>query len=356
MSIRILVTGGAGFVGSSLGLYLKRARADADVVALDNLKRRGSELNLERLAAGGVRFVHGDIRNREDLEAVGAVDVLIECSAEPSVKAGYGNDGVRYVIDTNLTGTVNCLELARRREAAVIFLSTSRVYPIVTLRELPLERHGERLELVEGREGRGWSAYGISADFPLSGSRSLYGATKLCSELLVWEYGEMFDLPVVVNRCGVISGPWQLGRVDQGFVALWAARHRFGGDLHYCGFGGEGLQVRDVLHVDDLCDLIELQLDDIGAMSGQLFALGGGRDCSVSLRELTSLCAERSGRELRIGSDPATHPSDVPYFVTDNREVTDRTGWRPRRSIGDVVDGLFGWLDEQPDQLRGLFV
>lgn len=354
MPTRILISGGAGFIGSNLGLLLKRDRPDTEVIALDSLRRRGSELAVERLGAGGVRFVHGDIRNEEDLDAVGRVDAVLECSAEPSVQAGYGEGG-RFLVNTNLLGTVNCLEFARRCGAAVVFLSTSRVYPIAALRALPLERRGDRLELPGDACGTGWSGHGIGSDFPLAGSRSLYGATKLCSELLLWEYGDMYDLPVVVNRCGVVAGPWQLGRVDQGFVALWAARHCYGGALQYRGFGGEGLQVRDVLHVEDLYELVALQLRAPDAFRGELFALGGGPERSVSLRELTALCSELSGRQLAIGADPETHPSDIPYFVTDNADVTARTGWKPQRSVPGLLEDVFRWLEDGRGRLEGLF-
>ena len=111
--MRILITGGAGFVGSSLALMLKRDRADVQICAFDNLKRRGSELALERLRAHGVDFVHGDVRSPDDLADAGAFDLLLECSAEPSVHAGYDGSPA-YVLQTNLTGTINCLEAARR--------------------------------------------------------------------------------------------------------------------------------------------------------------------------------------------------------------------------------------------------
>ena len=146
------------------------------------------------------------------------------------------------------------------RGAAVIFLSSSRVYPIARLRALPLERRGERLAVPDDASGPGWSADGITTEFPLSGFRSMYGATKLASELLLEDIARCTACRTVINRCGVIAGPWQMGKVDQGFLVLWAARHLYGGPLSYTGFGGDGLQVRDVLHVDDLCDLVRLQM------------------------------------------------------------------------------------------------
>jgi len=344
-SMRIVITGGAGFVGSSLGLMLKRDRADLDVCAFDNLRRRGSELALGRLKAGGVEFAHGDIRIADDLTDLGRFDLLIECSAEPSVHAGYGGSPA-YVLQTNLTGTINGLEAARRHGADVIFLSTSRVYPIDRLRGLPLVRQRTRLDLGAADAGPGWSTRGITAEFPLGGHRSMYGATKLASELIVEEYRAMYGLQTVVNRCGVIAGPWQMGKIDQGFLVLWAARHAYGGTLAYSGFGGEGLQVRDVLHIADLYDLIGLQMKDLARYSGTVHNVGGGHDRSVSLAELTAACQRRAHTSMAIGSRPDTAAADVPYYVTDNTAVTAASGWSPRRSIDTLLDEVFDWLRE----------
>jgi CDP-paratose 2-epimerase len=349
--MRILITGGAGFVGSHLALSFKRDMPHNTVIALDNLKRRGSELALERLASGGVEFRHGDVRNREDFADASSLDLLIECSAEPSVQAGIAGDD-RYLINTNLIGTINCLDHARRHGAAVVFLSTSRVYPIASLRELPLVATETRFVVPEAHTGLGWSARGIAENFPLTGSRSLYGATKLCSELIIAEYAALYGLPAVINRCGVVTGPWQMGKVDQGFVVFWAARHLFGGPLSYNGFGGTGLQVRDALHVEDLYLLIRDQVVQMPAHSGKTYNVGGGTECSVSLAELTEICVERSGRRVAITSQPETNPVDVPYYVTDNSAVTAATGWRPRLSMTDILDEIFGWLREHRRELE----
>ncbi len=256
----VLVTGGAGFVGSNLAIMYKRRYPETRVSVLDNLRRRGSELNIPRLRQSGIEFIHGDIRNREDFPEFEA-GLILECSAEPSVLAGYSGSP-RYLLNTNLIGTLNCLELARKQGADFVFLSTSRVYPIQALRSLNYSEAGTRFVLADEQPYPGASALGISEDFPLRGSRSLYGATKLASELFVEEYGAAFDLKTVVNRCGVITGPWQMGKVDQGVFALWMARHYFGGELSYFGYGGTGKQVRDFLHITDLFELADTQIRD----------------------------------------------------------------------------------------------
>ena len=348
---KILITGGAGFVGSNLAVSLKRDQENIRVTALDNLKRRGSELAIARLAEHGIAYCHGDIRNPEDLAQAGDFDLLIECSAEPSVHAGY-NSSPAYLVNTNLTGTAHCLEQARNYSADIVFLSTSRVYPIQPLRDLPLKEDGNRLKISENRSGVGWSASGIDEDFALRGSRSLYGATKLASELLISEYSAMYGFRSVINRCGVLTGPWQMGKVDQGFMVLWAARHLYGGSLSYMGFGGSGRQVRDILHVADLYTLLKLQLSRLSSLNGQIFNVGGGIEVSVSLRELTELCKHYSSRSLNILSDPETREADIPWYVTDTTAVRNTTGWTPKHSVNSTVEELFAWLTDYRDQLE----
>ena len=228
--------------------------------ALDNLRRRGSELNLPRLREAGVRFVHGDVRRPEDLaELPEAPEAIVECSAEPSAQSGYGGSP-EYLVQTNLVGCYNCLELARRAKAAFLFLSTSRVYPAARVNALAFEESGTRFVLSERQAVAGASGQGIGEDFPLEGARSLYGMTKLAAELMIAEYGDAYGVPYVIDRCGLIAGPWQMGKTDQGVVALWMAAHYFKRPLSYIGFGGTGKQVRDILHVDDLCDLVAEQI------------------------------------------------------------------------------------------------
>jgi CDP-paratose 2-epimerase len=349
--MRILITGGAGFVGSNLAMMLASADRASSVVAFDNLHRRGSELSLEQLRNAGVEFVHGDVRLREDLAAAGPFDAMIECSAEPSVHAGYNGDP-SYVLGANLIGAINCLEAARHHRASMIFLSTSRVYPIDPLRALPLEPNGTRLQIRQGATGEGWSELGISREFQLAGHRSLYGASKLAAELLVEEYRRMYGVRAIIDRCGVITGPWQMGKVDQGFVVLWAARHLWGHQLEYRGFGGAGLQVRDLLHVGDLFELVHLQLQRLDEWDGRVFNVGGGPSISVSLKELTLLAQSRAGRQVDLVEVPETAAADIPYYVTDTREVTGATGWAPRRDVPTILDDVFEWLVRHEERLK----
>jgi CDP-paratose 2-epimerase len=289
----------------------------------------------------------------EDIEQAGPFDILIECSAEPSVQAGYNGDP-RYLVNTNLMGTINCIECARKYRAGIVFLSTSRVYPIHSLRSLPLVQDNQRLTIGQDQQGTGWSPNGISTDFPLDGCRSMYGATKLCSELIIQEYAQMYALPAVINRCGVITGPWQMGKVDQGFVTLWAAKHFFDGELAYIGFGGQGLQVRDILHVKDLFELICIQLANLETYNGRVFNVGGGNQTSISLLELTQLCSNLLGRSISIRPIDKTHPADIPYYITDNTAVSNVTGWSPKMTPIEILEDIFAWLEENATQLKKL--
>ncbi|MFT3883911.1 MAG: NAD-dependent epimerase/dehydratase family protein [Flavobacteriales bacterium] len=345
-----LITGGAGFVGSSLALRLKREVPGAEVIALDNLKRRGSELNLPRLREAGVKFIHGDVRERSDLLGLPHIDALVECSAEPSVLAGY-QGGADYVQDTNLVGTLNCLALVARDKADLVFLSTSRVYPIAAINAMCIEEsEGFRIDPASAPVGAG--ERGIAEDFPVAGARTLYGATKLASELMIEEYAQMHGFRYVIDRCGVIAGPWQMGKTDQGFVLLWLARHLWQQQLAYTGFGGQGKQVRDVLHVDDLCDLVLAQLNDMDRVNGHVLNAGGGAKNADTLRGFTDRCARITGNHIAVGSDPAERPGDLKLYVTDNTRVTALTGWAPKRDIDTLLQDSLAWLRQHEEQLR----
>jgi CDP-paratose 2-epimerase len=350
MDLSVLITGGAGFVGSNLAIELKERHPEMRVSALDNLKRRGSELNLPRLREAGVEFVHGDIRNKEDLPNF-ELDLILECSAEPSVLAGY-DGSPDYLLNTNLGGTLNCLEHARQQGAGFVFLSTSRVYPMHALNDLRYEEDESRFVLVDEQPYQGASARGIAEDFPLGGARSLYGATKLASEMFVEEYRVAYGIKTVVNRCGVITGPWQMGKVDQGVFALWMAQHYFGGELSYFGYGGTGKQVRDFLHVADLFELIDAQIRDLDLFDGRTFNVGGGLEKSLSLLETTHLCEQITGKRIVIHGRPETRVADVPLYISDHRKITELCGWRSSRGPKHTLSDIYYWIRENENLVR----
>jgi len=339
----LLITGGAGFVGSNLAVSLASRHPDWEILAFDNLYRRGSELNLPRLQEAGVEFVRGDVREPADLERLPAISALVECSAEPSVMSGVDGD-TSYLLHTNLTGAYNCLERARRDGAQFVFLSTSRVYPVAPQVELRLEEAPTRFEIAAEQAVPGIGPEGISEDFPLAGARTLYGTTKLAAELLIEEYRAAFGLPAVIDRCGVIAGPWQMGKVDQGVFTHWMLAHHFGQPLSYIGFGGEGKQVRDLLHVEDLVDLVERQLLQPGAWDGRTVNVGGGRSCSLSLQETTEVCRRLTGKEVPIGAVAETRQGDVPIYLSDCRRLFGLDEWRPQRDAERVLADIHAWV------------
>jgi len=349
--MRILITGGAGFVGSSLAIALKQNYPSYELFCLDNLKRKGSELNVSRLGKAGITFIHGDIRSKEDFDALPDVDSIIEASAEPSVLAGL-NGSPDYLINTNLFGTVNCLNYAVRCKANFIFLSTSRIYPIKTIEKLDFEETETRFQLTDNQSVKGVSAKGIAEDFPLDGARSLYGTTKLASELIIQEYNEFYHLKTVINRCGVLTGPWQMGKADQGVMVLWVAKHFFDQKLAYIGYGGTGKQTRDMLHVADLYRLIDWQLHNIDKVNGEILNAGGGVEVSASLQELTEICQKVTGKTIPISTVTENRPADIRLYVTDNSKVTALTGWKPEISIEQIVEEITAWLGENREALE----
>jgi CDP-paratose 2-epimerase len=349
--VRVLITGGAGFIGSSLAVELSKRHPEWQVVACDNLYRRGSEMNLPRLKQAGVEFVHVDVRHRDDLARVGEIEAMVECSAEPSAQGGLGDAG-EFVVQTNLVGAYHCFELAARHRAQVIFLSTSRVYPVAAQERLAYREVETRFELENQQFVAGASSRGVAEDFPLQGVRTLYGMTKLAAELLLAEYAATYGLRTVIDRCGVVAGPWQMGKVDQGVFTHWMLSHYFGRPLAYLGYGGTGKQVRDVLHVFDLIDLIDDQLSRPDHWDGATYNIGGGRSGSLSLRETTDLCREITGHDVSVESIAETRPGDVRVYLSDCSALFEHTDWRPTRSPRGVLEDIFAWIHDNEALVR----
>lgn len=336
----VLITGGCGFIGSNLAVSL--LAHGYSVTCLDNFSRKGSEILAGRVEQAGCRVVRGDVRCMEDLNRLPRADILIECSAEPSVLVGSKGDDARYLLNVNLLGALNCFEWVRERAGKIVFMSTSRVYPIHRLHDAHYDETPTRFQFADTLPGV--TVEGVSTQCPLNGVRSLYGAGKLAAEIILEEYAHAYDMPSVINRCGVIAGPWQLGKVDQGVFTYWLANHYFKRPLKYIGFGGAGKQVRDVLHVKSLCRLIELQLRELDSFRGKRFNVGGGLAGSLSLLEATDLCRQITGNTVPIEVEAAERPFDLPWYVTDNKEVCGRFDWTPEYTPQDILQETYAWL------------
>ncbi len=351
--MRILVSGVCGFVGSALARGLCENVADREIIGLDNFSRAGSHLNLEPLRQHGIAVRHADVRCASDLESIGPVDWIIDAAANPSVLAGIkGATTSRQLIEHNLYGTINLLELAKRDRAGFILLSTSRVYSVKALSEIPVIVANAAfapdlaVPLPPGTDERG-----ISEMFPTTTPMSLYGASKLASETVALEYGEAFNFPVWVNRCGVLTGAGQFGRLDQGIFSFWINAWQRSQPLNYIGFDGAGHQARDCLHPRDLLPLIERQFAAADSDKPQIVNLGGGLENCMSLAQLSKWCETRFWmREVSI--DPEPRPFDVPWLVMDSGLAQKTWGWKPATKLEAILDEIAQHAEAHPNWLE----
>jgi CDP-paratose 2-epimerase len=350
--MKLFITGICGFVGSSLAARLHSEMPGVEIVGLDNLLRAGSEMNRAVLTRLGIRFVHGDIRMPSDLEALGPSDWVIDAAANPAVLAGVdGRTSPRQLAEHNLVGTLNVLDYCRQYKAGLILLSTSRVYSVQDLAALPVKVEKGAFQLDTSQNMiPGASEEGISETFPTRQPVSLYGATKLASEIMAREYGHTFGFPVWVNRCGVIAGAGQFGTAEQGIFSYWLHAHAARLPLRYIGFGGLGFQVRDALHPDDLADLLRRQFATKPSADAT-FNTGGGLVNSMSLAQLTEWCNQRFGAHVPQ-ADHRPRPFDIPWVVMDSRAVASHLGWIPKRSLVSILDEIADHVGRNPDWLR----
>jgi CDP-paratose 2-epimerase len=351
--MRLLITGICGFVGSTVALALRNLRPDAHISGIDNFCRPGSETNRSRLRAAGITVAHADMRCASDFDNLPACDWIIDGAANPSVLAGIsGGATSRQLMEHNLFGGVNLLEYARRIKAGFILLSTNRVYNIPALTQIPLKVEDRAFTFDASQSApEGVSARGINETFSTAPPISLYGATKLASEVLAFEYGQAFGFPVIVNRCGVLAGETQFGVAEQGIYSFWVRMYASRRPLKYLGFGGSGNQVRDAIHPNDLADLLLRQMENQQASSGHTWNVGGGPANAMSLAQLSRWCAQQFG-EHEIAPDGTPRPFDVPWMVMDNSRVEQTFGWKPATSLEQILAGIAAHHRDNPHWLE----
>ncbi len=322
--MKILITGGCGFVGSNLAIYFKQNQIGTEINSLDNLSRGGSILNLNRLKKSKVKNYKIDISNNKALAKLPKYDLVVDCCAEAAVEVSRIE--IDRVFYTNLVGTFNILKKCAKDKSDIIFLSSSRVYSIEKLRKLKKNK------------------ISINEKFDTSNIKSLYGFSKHSAENLIKEFSFLYKIKYIINRFGVISGPWQFGKQDQGFVSLWVWRHLNKKKLKYLGFGGKGSQIRDVIHISDVCKLITLQIKKINNINNLIMNIGGGKKNSISLKNLTKICQKITSNKIKISSKKSTSEYDIPYYVTDNSKVKKIYGWQPKKNFLHIITDVYEWM------------
>ena len=351
--MKVLITGICGFVGSSIAKAWIDADTDITIYGLDNFIRPGSEYNRNHLQNLGIKLFHGDIRMASDFDALPAVNWVIDAAANPSVLAGVdGTTSSRQLIEHNLLGTVNILEYCKRHCAGFILLSTSRVYSIAALVDMKVEAVGKAFHLKKKQQlPIGISPAGVNELFSTASPISLYGSSKLASEVLAKEYGESFGFPVWINRCGVLAGAGQFGRADQGIFTYWINAWMKRQPISYIGFGGNGYQVRDCFHPRDLLSLLQKQTSTSGDQITRLLNLGGGSENAMSLAELSDWCADRFGNHT-VGKVPDVRRFDMPWLIMDYSLATEIWEWKPQTSLHAILDEIAHYAEQNPNWLE----
>ena len=351
--MKILITGICGFVGSTLTRALLESAPGLQIAGVDNFIRPGSEWNRRALAALGAKIIHADVRSATDFATLPAADFVIDAAANPSVLAGVdGQTSSRQLLEHNLWGTINLLEYCKAHRAGLILLSTSRVYSVPPLAALPVAVCDKAFRPKVGAGlPPGLSAAGVSETFSTAPPVSLYGSSKLASEVIALEYAETFDFPVWINRCGVLAGAGQFGKADQGIFSFWINAHRRRRPLKYIGFDGGGHQVRDCLHPRDLVPVLLAQINNADKRKPRIANFSGGVKNSLSLAQLTDWCDARFGKHA-VAREAAPRPFDIPWMVLDSTLAEKTWNWSPKILLPQVLDEIARHAEQQPDWLE----
>lgn len=331
--MRILVIGGAGFIGCNIAEYY--AAQNHSVTIFDNLSRKGSYLNLAYIQDKfiNVTFVHGDIRNYYDIAPVfreKPFDVVFHMAAQVAVTTSVINP--REDFEVNAIGTFNILESMRENqsEALLVYASTNKVY-------------GEMLDLkIVERNNRyqyGNAPDGISEDYPLD-FHSPYGCSKGAADQYIIDYSRIYGLKTVVFRQSCIYGYRQLGIEDQGWVAWFTIAAAFGKKITIYG---DGKQIRDVLFIDDLVEAYDLAVNNRERVNGKAYNMGGGH-FQMSLLELLAFLEKFTGREIPVDFSD-WRPGDQKVFVSNNAKAKKEFNWAPKTSVEEGVRKLYEWVN-----------
>jgi CDP-paratose 2-epimerase len=330
-----LITGGAGFIGSNLAHRL--LSSGRRVRVLDSLSRPGVEQNLQWLRQQHgklLEFVRADVRDAAAVgQAVAGVQQVFHFAAQVAVTTSLENPQEDFAI--NALGTLNVLEAARARPVppAILMTSTNKVYG--GLEDVPLSVQGQRYLPADAA----MAERGIGESRPLD-FHSPYGCSKGTADQYVADYARSYGMTTLVFRMSCIYGPRQFGTEDQGWVAHFILRALRGERITLYG---DGMQVRDVLYVDDLVDAFLLAEQNAERLKGRAFNMGGGTRNAISLQDLLDRIAQLHGKRPPVSMD-AWRTGDQRYYVSDTQAFQRETGWQPRVDAGEGIARLFDWL------------
>jgi CDP-paratose 2-epimerase len=301
----------------------------------------------------GVKVYYADVRQPSDLDQLPRAQWVVDAAANPSVLAGCdGVSSARQVIENNLFGTVNLLEYARKHSCGFTLLSTSRVYSINHLQAVPLTVVDNAFQFDRSGVGQtGVSPAGIDESFSTSAPISIYGGTKLSSEVIALEYAATYKFPVWINRCGVLAGAGQFGRADQGIFSYWINSYLARQPLRYIGFGARGHQLRDCFHPSDLARLVEAQMLSNDTSRPAICNLGGGPANAMSLRQLSLWCAERFGAH-EVTAQEQERTFDIPWMVMDSSLAQRSWNFCVSMPLPEILSEIARHAELHPDWLR----
>jgi CDP-paratose 2-epimerase len=330
--MKALITGGAGFIGSNVAARL--IKQGHTVAVMDNLSRPGADKNLEWLTnQGQFDFLIGDLRNTDQvqraIQSFSSVDMVLHLGAQVAVTTSV--EDPRADLETNLIGTFNLLEAIRQAgiRPFVAFASTNKVYG--KMDDLAVVDKGGRYEYQD--------VDGIDETRPLD-FYSPYGCSKGAADQYLHDYARMYDLPTCVFRMSCIYGPRQFGIEDQGWVAWFIIAAVLGKPITIYG---DGKQVRDILHVDDLIDLYEAAFTQQDVSAGNIFNAGGGKANTISLLELLEHLEKRLDKKIPVTNDD-WRQGDQKVYISDTSKAKSVLGWEPKIDKMKGIDALVDWV------------
>lgn len=344
--MNILITGGCGFIGFNLSMFLKKK--GFNVIAMDNLVRRGVEISRDILEDNGIEFIHGDARNVEDFNNVNKkIDVILNTAAEPSAIEGYKNPYFDYT--NNFLSVVNVLELARKNGIKIIQWSTNKVYPGNKINSIKRKELETRFEFDDENYNDG-----IDESFSVDGNdHSIYGLTKLAADLFCQEYAQAFDLNIIINRFSCLGGEWQWGLPKQGWFSWWPIAFVYKFPITYIGWKGK--QLRDILYIKDINELILKQIESIGDFKGEVFNVGGGIENTMSLIEATAYLEKKFGFKPKVSFQEETRRADQCIYVSNISKVCETFNWKPKINPKAAMDSILSWAQKNKELLDKVY-